>query len=389
MKIMVLSPVFPYPPFDGDKLRIYNEIKQMSKKHEIYLLAFMRRGEEKHLPEIKKYCEHVGVFRIGALKMAVNVAARFFNPLPLNAAAYGSKEFEQAASRLAARHNPDVVFAYRLRMAQFAVHIDAPRVIDMVDSLAVHAKRALKTESNLPRRVYYALDAARLEEYEKKAATEFSTVFFNSEDEAGLLGIKNGVTLLNGPVEFKKGPALKKPPVFTVGFFGGMDYPPNMDAVDFFYKNVWKKRFISDKNIKFVIAGKNSEKLKGFSAGGNVEVRGLVPDIDAELKSWDLCVVPVRYGTGKQNKIIQAWANSVPVLATRYAAAGVYGKNNQNIFTAETAQEFAESIARLMKNKKRLAAIARQGKAAQKRYFDWDKSGKIIEKALEKARRKK
>ena len=39
MKIFVLLPRIPYPLEKGDKLRAYNQIKQLSKRHEIVLCA--------------------------------------------------------------------------------------------------------------------------------------------------------------------------------------------------------------------------------------------------------------------------------------------------------------------------------------------------------------
>ena len=49
MNIMVITPVLPYPPHDGDRVRIYNFIKQLSRKNKIYLVSFLRKGEEKDI----------------------------------------------------------------------------------------------------------------------------------------------------------------------------------------------------------------------------------------------------------------------------------------------------------------------------------------------------
>ena len=45
MKILFLSPWFPYPTENGSKIRIYNLIKALSNKHEIRLISFVREGE--------------------------------------------------------------------------------------------------------------------------------------------------------------------------------------------------------------------------------------------------------------------------------------------------------------------------------------------------------
>ena len=56
MKILVLTSRFPYPLEKGDKLRIYNQIKQLEKKHEVTLIATnFSDVTEAHLNELKKY----------------------------------------------------------------------------------------------------------------------------------------------------------------------------------------------------------------------------------------------------------------------------------------------------------------------------------------------
>ena len=45
MKILFLSPWFPYPPVNGLKIRIYNLIKSLSSRHSIELISFVRYVE--------------------------------------------------------------------------------------------------------------------------------------------------------------------------------------------------------------------------------------------------------------------------------------------------------------------------------------------------------
>ena len=39
MKILVVLPRFPYPLEKGDKLRAFNQIKELSKRNDIYLFC--------------------------------------------------------------------------------------------------------------------------------------------------------------------------------------------------------------------------------------------------------------------------------------------------------------------------------------------------------------
>ena len=59
-KILIISPYFPFPPRDGGKVRLYNLIKHLSLKNEVYLLAYIEQGMDTNCVEqAKKYCKQV------------------------------------------------------------------------------------------------------------------------------------------------------------------------------------------------------------------------------------------------------------------------------------------------------------------------------------------
>jgi hypothetical protein len=62
MKILFLTSRFPYPPYGGDKLRVFNFIKFLSRKHEIHLISFIEsENEKKYLAEMEKYCKRIEI----------------------------------------------------------------------------------------------------------------------------------------------------------------------------------------------------------------------------------------------------------------------------------------------------------------------------------------
>jgi len=384
MNILLISPVFPFPPDDGDRLRVFNFIRELSKKHGIFLACFAAKGEEKHIDAVKKYCRSVSCIPITKAQITANAARAVFSKMPINAAAYKNRKMKKLVSSIMSVQKIDLVFAYRLRMAQYARDTDKPKVIDIVDSLALYNRRRKEFEKNIFTRLYMAIDAPRIESCERALAEIFDYIFINSEQDREFLGAKNIITVPNGVDRVKAKKTGKKNAVFTMGFFGNMAYPPNMDAILYFYRNAWKKLSAMDNNIKLVIAGKGSERLKNL-AGNNVVIKGYVDDMVPEISSWDLSLVPVRYGAGRQNKIMLSWLAGVPVLATPFAAAGVYGKDMQNILIAENENDFIKKIT-LIKGKPALAKkLASSATKTLKKNFDWKKSAGIIEKYLRKA----
>ena len=62
MKILMLTLYLPFPPTSGGQIRSFNLIKDLSKKHEITLVSFIKKGEEVYASELKKYCKEVLFF---------------------------------------------------------------------------------------------------------------------------------------------------------------------------------------------------------------------------------------------------------------------------------------------------------------------------------------
>ena len=46
MKLLFHANRFPYPPFRGDKLKIYNLALELSKNHELHLVTFLEEEED-------------------------------------------------------------------------------------------------------------------------------------------------------------------------------------------------------------------------------------------------------------------------------------------------------------------------------------------------------
>ena len=65
MKILYLSHRIPYPPNKGDKIRSFNEIKYLSKRHEIHLACLADDPKDLRYEEaLQNYCSVTNVFRL-------------------------------------------------------------------------------------------------------------------------------------------------------------------------------------------------------------------------------------------------------------------------------------------------------------------------------------
>ena len=386
MKILVISPVYPYPPHDGDRIRIYSFLKRLAKRHTIRVVTFAGIRELTKPLDFK--CNKIDVIRIGRGAIMANAAAAFFSGKSMNVVAYNSREMAEAVKKADAEFKPDIVYCYRIRTAPYAALSKAPAVIDIVDSLGLYLERQSKAGGSLFRKIYAAADKKRVLKFERELEGAFRQIFINAEEDAAYLKISGIITAPNGAEipDVKRG-AVKSNPVYTVGYFGDFNYAPNRQGLDILLKKIWKKHYKSDKSIRLIIAGRNAPAA--VNEAGNVIVKGYVPDLEKEIKSWDVSVAPVFYGAGRQNKVLLSWACKVPVIASDFAARGVYGENGKNLLSAASPDGIKECIEKLRKNRALGARLAHNGKLTLLKYFNWDRSAASIERGLKNAVRRK
>ena len=63
MRILFLCHCFPYPPTKGDKIRAFHQLRHLSQRHEIHLLALGSQQEiETYRHELEELCRKVEGF---------------------------------------------------------------------------------------------------------------------------------------------------------------------------------------------------------------------------------------------------------------------------------------------------------------------------------------
>ena len=75
-----------------------------------------------------------------------------------------------------------------------------------------------------------------------------------------------------------------------------------------------------------------------------IEVTGEVPDVADWLCRAKVAVAPLRIGAGMQNKIIQAMACEVPVVATSVANEGIGATPGEHLIVCDDAASFAQAV---------------------------------------------
>jgi len=132
-----------------------------------------------------------------------------------------------------------------------------------------------------------------------------------------------------------------------IGFIGGYQHPPNVDAVKYFVREIWPLVTNKMDGCRFIIAGSNVPQEISRLASENIEVRGFIPELSDLFAEVRLMVAPIRYGAGVKGKIVSGLCHGVPQVVSQAAAEGMGLKHNNNAMIAGSAEQFADQIINL------------------------------------------
>jgi len=183
-----------------------------------------------------------------------------------------------------------------------------------------------------------------------------------------------GVTLKESSEEVEKSEET------SICYIGSMDWLPNREGMEWFLDVVWPKVQSSFPRVKFFLAGRNFPANFPEKHYLNVEVVGEVENSITFLRSKSIVIVPLFSASGVRVKIIEAMAESKPVVSTTVGAEGLNATDGVNILIADTADAFAKQIKRLLKDEEEIKRIGENARTFITENFD---NKKIMSDLLE------
>ena len=404
MNILYIVHRIPYPPNKGDKIRSFHEIKYLAEQHNLYLAFLVDDDRDlEYLPELKNYCVDYDYDLIDTRWQKIKSLPYLFSDKPLSVPYFYSSKLQQAIDRRLNDTRIDAIICFSSPMAEYVFRsrygrvadaigiIDKPKLImDFVD-VDSDKWRMYAGFSGFPYSPIYRREWRRLQEYEKKVGEMFDQSVYVSDKEvelfrtfcpnANTFAVPNGVDTDYFTVTDKTDSTDR--PDSTVLFMGAMDYYPNEDAVVHFADDIWPliRREIPD--ARFVIAGSKPGKRVTELArrGQGIEVTGFVPDMRPYLAKARVFVAPFRIARGIQNKVLEAMAAGVPVVARPEAVQGVSGYDGC-IQVESDSEPFARAVVECFRDSDRRSKMILKARESVADRYDWETNLGLLDKLL-------
>jgi glycosyltransferase involved in cell wall biosynthesis len=249
-------------------------------------------------------------------------------------------------------------------------------------------RRHATNESSGIKKLAYGVEFSKMQRYEQEMVRRFHHVIAVSEhdrklmsawvDDAQLSVVPTGVDT----EIFHPDPAsVPEKPLLI--FVGAMDWEPNVDAVEYFCREIWPCVLAEVPDAKFRIVGRNPGSRVWHLACNSIEVTGRVPSVVDHLRQASVVVVPLRIGGGTRLKIYEAMAVGTALVSTTVGAEGLDVHDGEDIILADNSVKFAEAILLLLRDSNVRIQYARAAAELAVRY-GWPAVGAKFEAVLEK-----
>jgi glycosyltransferase involved in cell wall biosynthesis len=125
--------------------------------------------------------------------------------------------------------------------------------------------------------------------------------------------------------------------------------------------------------VRLLIVGKDPPaNIQALSKDERIEVTGSVPDLRSYFQKASIAVVPLVYGMGIQNKVLEAMACGIPVVATSPAIAALQVRDGRELFVADRPVDFARHVIGLVDQRHLREEIGAAGRRYVEQQHDWN-----------------
>mgnify|MGYP002525254728 CR=1 FL=1 len=386
MKIFVLLPRIPYPLEKGDKLRAFNQIKQLAKHNEIVLCALNdspKVSEQDAFRALQPYCQSISFIKITKPQILLGLARAFCKGLPMQCGYFFNRKAAKKIDALIAKHKPNILYGQLLRVAEYIRQKDLPKAIDYQDIFSYGMKRRADIASFVTRPVFN-MEYRRLKRYEAAIFDDFDVKTIISEPDRALFPHekRNEILIIPNGVDHDFFKPMEREKKYDLVFTGNMSYPPNVNAVEYLADEIMPIVWKTLPETTLYIAGATPDPKVKKAASNKIIVSGWLDDIRDAYAQSRVFIAPMRIGTGLQNKLLEAMSMRLPAITSPLANASLGAKPNEEILIGSNAEEMAQNIITLLSDTQKAEQIAQAGFDFTNRVYDWGRATKTLENAM-------
>lgn len=377
-RVLFLSRWFPFPADNGSKIRVHNLLGGLSRHYDVTLLSFTEEGPESAINNFTHpFCEHIRtVHWRGFQPGSPRAIAGYLSFKPRSIIDTYSADMARLIEETLQKRSFDLVIASQVDMAAYVDHFAGPPAL--FDEVEIGALHQQLSQTTLPAdRARTALRWWKYQKYITSLVRGFCYCTVVSEPEKMML-VKAGVPaekihLVPNSVDLKAYRGIAGNPERNKLIFpGSIRFYANHDAVTWFLKDIFPLIRNEAPEVKLIITGDRGDI--SFPSQPGVHFTGFLEDVKPAIASSWISLAPIRMGGGTRLKILESMSLGTPVVSTSKGAEGLAVAHNEHLLLADTPQEFARQVIRLLFDTQLRHTLGENGKRLVAERYDWAKT---------------
>ncbi len=375
-RLLFVSPRFLFPLDQGGKIRTANILRNMKGgAFEIFLASPVPEDAARYAEDIAAVCDRF-LSWLEAVPSKLSRAVSVLGALPVAVASDRSAAGARVLSA-ALGEKPDIV------LVDFPhAGVLLPPLVDAATVMFTHNVEAEIFERHAelatgPMRWVWRSQAAKMRRFEGDVLRRFDAVIaVSARDTAALTkryDLPNVATIDTGvDLDFFAFQPPADAPVSEIVFTGTMSWPANAEGIAWLMDDIWPRVIAARPDARATIVGRGApEALVAKAKNLHWRFTGFVDDIRPHVGAAQVYVIPLRIGSGTRIKAFEALAMGRPVVSTRIGVEGLDIADGEHFLAADTAEDFAGAILRLLDDAALRARLADAARALVATKFSW------------------
>ena len=402
---MYLVPYFPTPI----RTRPYNFIRALARRgNQVSLFTVWEKKEDlEYLSLYQDEGVETHAIHLSRSQIVINLTQSILKGIPLQASYSWVPRLRSEINAKISMSSFDVIHIEHLRGAQYGLAIQAsegnaanqpgiPMVVDLVDCISNLFQLASSDSKSSLVKAMASFELPRTRKYEARLLDKFRSIVISSANDRQalfqnyalvrdkLLPADLQITILPNGVDMDYfHPNGSEAQQNHVVFSGKLSYHANVTAALELVNEVMPRIWDKKPQVIVTLVGKDPpRKIRELTTkDSRIQVTGTVNDIRPYLQQATLAIIPIKYGAGIQNKVLEAMACGAPVVASKQAITAMENiQPGEDILVGNNIEEIAHLSLALLNDRALQNKYRKNGYRYVHKWHNWGIAAQQLEK---------